>query len=197
MSTVYGPGKLQFASSPQHIDSAILEQLPDFVFIVAKDFSIRYTNTSFERQFGSAETCGFCYGLLQGRGEPCPDCPMLKVLFDQQEQAWKWEDGHRGKVFELRYMPYSSHSGETLALGFGHDVTHKSSYAPYAKTESHADLVRICSYCKSIDTDHGKWRRIETYLTKEDGLRLTHGICPDCVEKHHPEVKFLITGDTA
>ena len=45
-------------------------------------------------------------------------------------------------------------------------------------------LLPICSYCKKIRNDQDYWEQIETYVTDHSQAEFTHGICPDCVEKH-------------
>ena len=43
-------------------------------------------------------------------------------------------------------------------------------------------LLRICSYCKSIEHE-SSWVRLEDYLAHNSDARLTHCICPECMEK--------------
>jgi sigma-B regulation protein RsbU (phosphoserine phosphatase) len=45
-------------------------------------------------------------------------------------------------------------------------------------------LLPICSYCKKIRNDQDYWQQIETYIADHSQAEFTHGICPDCVEKH-------------
>lgn len=47
-------------------------------------------------------------------------------------------------------------------------------------------LVPICSHCKNVRDDSGYWDRIENYIQEHSEARFTHGICPDCREKHYP-----------
>ncbi len=46
-------------------------------------------------------------------------------------------------------------------------------------------LVTICSHCKSIQDNRGNWHRIEHYLIKHPEADFSHGLCPDCLEKHY------------
>ncbi len=46
------------------------------------------------------------------------------------------------------------------------------------------ELIPICSYCGRIRDDKNYWNRVEEYLEQRTGSRFTHGICPDCYEKH-------------
>jgi DNA-binding response OmpR family regulator len=49
-------------------------------------------------------------------------------------------------------------------------------------------LLPICAYCKRIrgDGDGGalKWEPVERVLERRTGSELSHGICPDCYDKH-------------
>ncbi|MEN8141394.1 MAG: PAS domain-containing protein [Thermodesulfobacteriota bacterium] len=44
-------------------------------------------------------------------------------------------------------------------------------------------LLPICSSCKSIRDDTGYWNELEIYLSRHSEARLTHSLCPSCVEK--------------
>ncbi|MCF7804899.1 MAG: trichohyalin-plectin-homology domain domain-containing protein [Candidatus Marinimicrobia bacterium] len=50
-------------------------------------------------------------------------------------------------------------------------------------------FLPICSHCKSIRDDQGYWNRLESYIQKHSDAEFTHGICPDCVEKHYSDLK--------
>ncbi len=45
-------------------------------------------------------------------------------------------------------------------------------------------LIPICSYCKKIRDDRGYWDQVESYVTKHSAARFSHGVCPQCFEKH-------------
>jgi hypothetical protein len=44
-------------------------------------------------------------------------------------------------------------------------------------------LLPICSGCKSIRTESGDWRRLESYLSEHSEVKLTHTLCPGCAQK--------------
>lgn len=52
-------------------------------------------------------------------------------------------------------------------------------------------LLPICSFCKKIrppDTDAMKqesWHPIEQYIGERTGTDFSHGLCPECAEKHY------------
>jgi sigma-B regulation protein RsbU (phosphoserine phosphatase) len=45
-------------------------------------------------------------------------------------------------------------------------------------------LLPICSYCKRVRNDQDYWQQVETYLSEHSEVRFSHGICPECWEKH-------------
>lgn len=56
------------------------------------------------------------------------------------------------------------------------------------KVEQLQGLLPICSHCKSIRDDKGYWNEVELYISKRVDTRFSHGICPNCAQKHYPEV---------
>jgi hypothetical protein len=48
-------------------------------------------------------------------------------------------------------------------------------------------LLPICSYCKKIRDDSNTWQPIEQYIVNRSNASFTHGLCPECVEKHYGE----------
>jgi DNA-binding response OmpR family regulator len=43
-------------------------------------------------------------------------------------------------------------------------------------------LLPICSYCKKVRNETNYWEQVDSYLTSHSDLKLTHGICPQCLE---------------
>jgi len=52
-------------------------------------------------------------------------------------------------------------------------------------------LIRICSICKKIKTDQGRWQEIELYIREHSAAEFTHGICADCARDHYPTLDEL------
>ncbi len=49
-------------------------------------------------------------------------------------------------------------------------------------------LLPICSFCKQIRDDRGYWKQIESYIKDNSDADFSHSICPECAEKHYPEI---------
>jgi integral membrane sensor domain MASE1 len=45
-------------------------------------------------------------------------------------------------------------------------------------------LIPICAWCKRVRNDVGYWQQIEVYVGSHTGATFTHGICPDCTQRH-------------
>jgi len=44
-------------------------------------------------------------------------------------------------------------------------------------------VIPICATCKRIINDKGAWLTIEQYIMDYTELKLSHGICPDCLDE--------------
>ena len=49
-------------------------------------------------------------------------------------------------------------------------------------------LLPMCSYCRKVRDEGEFWQDVEHYLTKHTGLSFSHGVCPDCMREHFPDV---------
>lgn len=60
-------------------------------------------------------------------------------------------------------------------------------------------LLPICSYCKRVRDDKSYWQDMEAYIRANTSTDFSHGICPDCYEKHiKPQLESMGTaGDEA
>ena len=71
-----------------------------------------------------------------------------------------------------------------MALWFARLARHERQMEGYVlKLEG---LLPICSFCKSIRNEGGRWERLEAYISFRTGADFSHGQCPDCVETHYP-----------
>jgi phosphoserine phosphatase RsbU/P len=48
-------------------------------------------------------------------------------------------------------------------------------------------ILPICSFCKKIRDDQGYWRQVEVYVRDHSDADFSHGICPDCMNRHYPD----------
>ena len=44
-------------------------------------------------------------------------------------------------------------------------------------------MLPICASCKKVRDDDGYWQQIEAYISDHSDVKITHGICPECMIK--------------
>lgn len=60
------------------------------------------------------------------------------------------------------------------------------------KVRTLTGLLPICSSCKKIRDDHGRWNILESFIENHSHAHFTHSFCPECARRLYPEV-FLDT----
>jgi len=55
-----------------------------------------------------------------------------------------------------------------------------------------ADIISMCCGCGSIKNEAGAWDRDLDYRRLLPSNRLSHGICPGCVERIYPELADVL-----
>ncbi len=45
-------------------------------------------------------------------------------------------------------------------------------------------VLPICMYCKNVLDDKGCWNQLEAYVSEHSDAAFSHGICPECAERH-------------
>jgi hypothetical protein len=48
-------------------------------------------------------------------------------------------------------------------------------------------ILPICSSCKKIRGDEGKWTHLEFYISRHSDTEFSHGLCPDCAKRLYPK----------
>jgi DNA-binding response OmpR family regulator len=53
-------------------------------------------------------------------------------------------------------------------------------------------LLPICAYCKKIKDEEQQWQHLESYISRRTEANFSHGVCPDCYQKHMvPQLEML------
>lgn len=190
-STASGLSSVRVGNLHHHIGGVILDKLPAFLYLLAKDYTLQYANGYFHRQFGKTDESTPCYFVMRGRTSPCDPCPAQTVFKERTEQVWIWQDNLRGQLYEVHDYPYPIGEGNILVLGLGINISGQRKVRKEGETvQGCQDVLRICSHCKDINEDKDKreWEHIESYLKKTNGMQFSHGICPECLVKYYPDV---------
>jgi AmiR/NasT family two-component response regulator len=57
-------------------------------------------------------------------------------------------------------------------------------------------ILPLCSFCKKIRTAEGTWENVDVYIHKHTEAEISHGLCPDCLKEHYPDIYLAMPHDT-
>ncbi|RMI14659.1 MAG: response regulator, partial [Calditrichaeota bacterium] len=57
-----------------------------------------------------------------------------------------------------------------------------------SKIKTLRGLIPICASCKKIRDDRGYWQQLERYLQEHSEAAFSHSYCPECIQKHFPDL---------
>jgi len=63
------------------------------------------------------------------------------------------------------------------------------------KVKTLSGLLPICAMCKKIRDDQGYWNQIESYIAANADVDFSHSICPECADRHYPELSIYDAPD--
>ena len=180
-----------------------LTDLGDNIAIIDRQYRIIFQNTMC-RKIHSLQIGRLCHTGFRNQDTACPDCPAQKVFqgegISQSEQILTDRDKNE-QWLELIVSPLTDTKGETkAAIIVQRDVTARKRknmekellirqlQRGMVEVRKPNGIVTICMFCKKThDESDKKWTVIETLLLHRLNIQLSHGLCPDCGQKHYPE----------
>jgi PAS domain S-box-containing protein len=102
---------------------SLLNNLPAFVYLKGKDFTIRFANHRFTEIFGEPENKP-CYEVIRGRSEPCEGCHSLEVLKTKVPKKFEFTTPFDARTYEVYNYPFCVDDG-LLVLTLGIDITER------------------------------------------------------------------------
>ena len=188
------------------VQSTALGSAHNAIVITGTDGLIHWVNPAFTRLTGyeAEEVLGKNPRVLKSGSH---DRDLYAGLWDSilAGRVWFGEMVNRRKdgtlyTEEQTITPVTDASGAiTHFIAIKHDVTARREADAerermLGELRAAADNIRtlsgllpICSWCKKIRDDSGYWNLIEAYISKHTDTQFTHGVCPECFEKHYAE----------
>jgi signal transduction histidine kinase len=120
---------------------SLMQMLPGYVVLQARDYRIRFANDKFLELFGPLEERP-CYALLLGRDSPCEPCPVQRVFGRDGPVEWEWH-APDGRVYHVVGYPFSDTDGTRLALELGIDITDREELQSQVLESGEAERRRI------------------------------------------------------
>ncbi len=101
---------------------SLLDQLPAFLYLQPKDYSVGFYNQRFREVFGEPQGRR-CYETIAGIKQPCPTCPTFRVFDSNTPQIWEWFDNRTGQTYQIYDYPFIGAGGERMVVEMGLDIT--------------------------------------------------------------------------
>jgi PAS domain-containing protein len=196
----------------------ILESIPNPVITLNEDDQIDHMNFAAARLFGDNPLPGSKYyrvfdeGMMQ-LGQSYEHYQQIINSLDSSRRniselpSWLREEidsFHNKKLESLEIEKRILHKGAELVLRVkiakNLDVTEKfegsiiileditSLKKALLEVKTLRGFVPICSYCKNIRNDEGFWQQLDKYIQEHSEAEFSHGICPDCMNLHFPNL---------
>jgi hypothetical protein len=54
-------------------------------------------------------------------------------------------------------------------------------------------VLHSCGYCHRIETAEGEWKPVEQFMVEFSEAMLSHGVCPECANKHWGSLSKVVT----
>jgi PAS domain S-box-containing protein len=91
-------------------------------------------------------------------------------------------------------------NGEPTVLGIARDITQRKQIEiererlikelqdALKEIKTLSGFIPICAECKKIRDDEGYWQKLEKFIQDRSDAQFSHSICPECVDKHYPDI---------
>jgi hypothetical protein len=182
----------------RHAD--LFNAIPLPVFIVDEKIRILDSNTAAKESFGSsnftirapdgAEFLNCLYAQDQagcGNAPACEHCVIRRSVADSllnvavTRRPIKFQtvcEGQKKQVDLLITTSPLPEAGREIVALIVEDITDLSRLKA---------IIPICSYCKRVRNEADFWQQVDRYFHEHVGLNFSHGICPECMQKHYGE----------
>lgn len=164
---------------------AILNAIPDGIYIVSPEYEVEYVNPAMERMFGPIEGRS-CYAYLLDRQDPCEDCQFSKVLGGEVVRR-HYQNARNGRIYDTVDAPFVNiRTGQTCKLKIVRDMTEihaaneKIRSVARFPSENPYPVLRIGSDGKLLYANHASrklmemWGRQVNELIPEAWFALVH-----------------------
>jgi hypothetical protein len=184
-----------FLGIPQKKFRDIIEELPVSLWMHDENYIIVHTNNMFKDTYGDCMGRP-CYQSLMQSDSVCKCCLSGRVL--QRNSGEKCSNcscrGENNNIQTFHYPVIRKDGSKyilksTIVMDNLHSSLKEFEYTEESPADDIASMFwTMCSACKNIKDDKGNWVNLENYLVNYFNIIISHGICPDCIEKLYPGI---------
>lgn len=160
----------------------IVEGHPDHIVILDKDLCMQYVNypspgLTLDDLIGKK-----LYTFATGQENEVKEV-LKRVLATGKKESYEttYTQDNMTIYYESNVSPIY-YENEVIGLNVSsRDITKMKQTAKENKVLR--GLLSICSYCKKIQNEEGKWESIEAYIDERSEASFTHSMCEACYNK--------------
>lgn len=177
--------------------TSILDSMKDIVFVINKDYNIRFINRTAWEKFGNVINKK-CYQIIHDSSTPCLNCKTSRVINHRENARWEHYSKKDGCYYDIIESPTTGPDREPSALIIMRDITElkqmeiqlRSSEERYYLAQQAANLG---SWDLNIKTNSLHWsEQIEPIFGFEKGqFKGTYEAFMECV---HPDDRKMVIG---
>jgi hypothetical protein len=94
----------------------------------------------------------------------------------------------RADVFSKELIEFIEMVGDQIGLAVNSSYIHSQLLEVMREIKTLRGILPICASCKKVRDDRGYWHQVEEYIKTHANVKLTHAICPECMEHLYPDV---------
>lgn len=98
-------------------------------------------------------------------------------------------DDYIGKPYETDELRVRVKVGERMTVlqsAIAEKVNSLQEALAHVKTLQ--GILPICMHCHKIRNDQQSWERLDKYIAEHSDAQFSHGLCPQCMGKHYPDL---------
>jgi len=178
------------------IHEQILDNIPEGVYLVGKDRTIHYWNSTAESLTGinADKVLGMPFNEANIKYEDERGNTMeqfeypVSLCFQEKKniiRTWYMKISEDNRIpVEESAVPLFQNEKFCGVIATLKDLSHSVKTLESDLKSRHKErLIPICGWCKKIRSTENYWEQLETYLTNEGFGVFTHGMCPSCADK--------------
>ena len=182
----------------------ILKNIPAHVWVQGEDNTILFSNRLSSSDSCHSDCSRICHKRFMGSEQQCPCCVRGKIRSTLcPEKCLCAKNGGLNHVYHFPQLTEDDNSFKVIKFEINSAELNKdrpknviplSLFKKGFRFNTSDEFMTICSSCKKIRDDKGKWIPIEQCMQDLYGPEFSHGICLPCAEKLYPD--FFPKSDT-
>ena len=185
-----------YLAIPKDRFQEIIDELPVYMWVHDENYTIVHTNRKFLDRYGNCNGRP-CHHCIMKSNNVCNCCKSSRILKNNsEEKCIGCSNAGGNKNAHTFHRPLTRKDGSkyvlksTVLMDYLYEWLKKFEET---KKDPEADIDNIfcsmCSSCKRIKDDKSNWINLENFLIHNFNIVISHGICPECINKLYPQIK--------